>query len=148
MPKFDLLLLPLIGGYVFLITFTITKFYHQRIERQRLIFNSVIVGLFLSLLGFCLDHLLQQFTFSIKIRAIVGQFIPFEYAGINQSIGIFLLSYPLAKLANLIYSKKKALKYVVEKWGTPQEKFLWQSLNSKKDADKLVMLTTKKTRYI
>jgi hypothetical protein len=29
MVKFDLLLLPLIGGYIFLITSYFTKFYHQ-----------------------------------------------------------------------------------------------------------------------
>ncbi len=147
MPKFDLLLLPLIGGYIFLITFTVTKLYHQRIERQRLIFNSVIAGLFLSILGFCIDAILfQQFGFLLKMRSYAAQLIPFEHAGINQSIGIFLLSYPLARFANLIYSKKKALKYVVEKWGTPQEKFFWNSLNAKQDADKLVMLTTKNNK--
>ena len=44
MVKFDLLLLPLIGGYIFLITSYFAKFYHQRLDRQRLIFNSVIAS--------------------------------------------------------------------------------------------------------
>jgi hypothetical protein len=40
---FNLLLLPLIGGYYLLVTSRFTKYIHQRIDRQRLIFNSVLV---------------------------------------------------------------------------------------------------------
>ena len=37
MPKLDLILLPLLGGYWFLRTLNYTKFYHQRVEKQRLL---------------------------------------------------------------------------------------------------------------
>ena len=42
---FNLLLLPLVGGYYLLVTSRFTKYIHQRIDRQRLIFNSVLVGI-------------------------------------------------------------------------------------------------------
>ena len=60
MVKFDLLLLPLIGGYIFLITSYFTKFYHQRLDRQRLIFNSVIAGVLISIIGLYLNELLVK----------------------------------------------------------------------------------------
>ena len=40
---FNLLLLPLVGGYYLLVTSRFTKYIHQRIDRQRPIFNSALV---------------------------------------------------------------------------------------------------------
>lgn len=41
MPRLDLIILPLIAGYVFLCTFNLTKYYNIRVDKQRLIFNSL-----------------------------------------------------------------------------------------------------------
>ncbi len=146
MPKFDLLLLPLLGGYIFLITFTLTKFYHQRIERQRLIFNSLIITFFLSIIGLLFDEYILKSSYLINIRELIGSFIPIEYSGLNQSILIFALSYPLAKLFNFITSTRYILNYVVNKWGDEYEKLFWSSLQSKNDEDKLLMITTKSNK--
>ena len=146
MPKFDLLLLPLLGGYIFLITFTLTKFYHQRIERQRLIFNSLILAFFVSIIGLLFDEYVLKSTCLINYREAMGKLLPIEYSGLNQSILIFLISYPLAKLLNLITSNRFMLNYVVNKWGDEYEKLFWSSLQSKNDEDKLLMITTKSNK--
>ncbi|WP_318312575.1 hypothetical protein [Flagellimonas crocea] len=146
MPKFDLLLLPLVGGYLFLITFTLTKFYHQRIERQRLIFNSIIAGFFISILGFAIDGLILKSSCIITFRKWLADLNPIGYSGLNYSILIFLISYPCAKLFNRIVPKKTALTFVVERWGNQMEWLFWKSLNHKDDAEKLLMLTTKSNK--
>jgi hypothetical protein len=145
MPKFDLLLLPLLGGYIFLITFFLTRFYHQRIERQRLIFNSSILAVILSLIVLALDHFIVK-EFFLNLRENIGEINPVEYEGLNESLLIFLSSYPLAKLFNLMLPKKKALAFVVNKWGNDFEKLFWTSLKSKDDEDKLLMITTKSNK--
>lgn len=146
MPKLDLLLLPLLGGYIFLISFTVTKFYHQRIERQRLIFNSLIASFFIVLIGFAFDELLLKSNCLIDFRTWFGKLLPIEYTGLNHSILFFLISYPISLILNWILPKKKALKYVVERWGNQMEKLFWFSLNHKNDEEKLLMLTTKSNK--
>ncbi|MGS0526153.1 hypothetical protein ACU8V7_14280 [Zobellia nedashkovskayae] len=146
MPKLDLLLLPLLGGYVFLITFTVTKFYHQRIERQRLIFNSLIAGFFIAIIGFAFDEILFKSSYLIKIRTCLGYLMPIEYSGLNHSILFFLISYPVSLFLNWILPKKTALTYVVERWGNQMERLFWLSLNHKNDEEKLLMLTTKSNK--
>lgn len=142
MPKIDLLLLPLLGGYIFLITFYITRFYHQRIERQRLIFNSTIFGVILSILILWLD----KYVFTPFIPAyddFLKLLNPLKYSGLSESVFIFLAAYPLAKFLNIVIPKKKALSFVVNKWGSDFEKIIWTSLLSKNDEEKLLMVTTK-----
>ncbi|MDG4714830.1 hypothetical protein [Winogradskyella marincola] len=146
MPKFDLILLPLLGGYIFLITFKLTKFYHQRIERQRLIFNSSILAFFLSIIGLFIDTYILKSNCLLNFREFLGKLILLEYDGLNQSILIFLLSYPLAKFLNLIISDRWMLNYVVNKWGDEYEKLFWSSLKNEDDADKLMMITTKSNK--
>lgn len=140
MPRIDLLLLALLAGYVFLITFNLTKFYHQRIERQRLIFNSAICGIFLSLIGLYVDRGL--FIYLPELRTFLGTLIPIEYEGLNKLILIFLLSYPLALLLNLVLPNKLVLGYIIKSRGDDFEKLFWDSLMSKEDEDKLLMVST------
>lgn len=47
MPPFDILLLPLVGGYLFLLVYPLARFAHQRLDRQRLLFHSIIIGILL-----------------------------------------------------------------------------------------------------
>lgn len=47
MPRLDLIILPLLAGYIFLFTFNLTKFYNIRVDRQRLIFNSLLCTVFM-----------------------------------------------------------------------------------------------------
>lgn len=140
MPKFDLLLLPLLGGYIFLTNFNFTKYYHQRIERQRLVFNSLILAFFLSVLGLLIDEYILKFF--PDIRSFLGFLVPINYDGIKQSILIFGISYPLAKLLNLIINNKWMFGQVVKIWGDEYEKLFWDSLQYKNDADKLLIVTT------
>ncbi|NHE59949.1 hypothetical protein [Cyclobacterium plantarum] len=140
MPRFDLLLLPLLGGYWFLNLFYYTKYYHQRIERQRLIFNSSIVAVFISGIGFLLDSVLRNNFFCI--REFLGQLIPFDYNGFNQSLLIFGISPILAMLLNLTLPKNFLFQLILKSRGDQLERIFWESLKQKEDKNKLLMVTT------
>lgn len=147
MPRLDLLIFPLLGGYLFLISFTITKFYHQRIERQRLIFNSLIAAFFLAIIALLIDNYILKSRCLIEFRDRLISLNPFKDTPyLNFSLFIFIISLPLARLINYIIPTKFSLLYVVERWGNQMEKLFWLSLNHKHDSEKLLMLTTKSNK--
>ena len=147
MPRLDLLIFPLLGGYLFLISFTITKFYHQRIERQRLIFNSLICAFFMTIIALFIDEVILQSPYLLDFRLFLTNLNPFQnLAFLNLSIFIFLLSPAIAWIFNLIIPTKLSLLYVVLRWGNQMEKLFWNSLNYKEDSEKLLMLTTKSNK--
>lgn len=142
MVKFDLLLLPLIGGYIFLITSYFTKFYHQRLDRQRLIFNSVIAGVLLSIVGLYLNEFLKLECF-VCFRKFFKYLVPIQHEGLTISFYIFAISYPLAKIVNKILPKNLALYWNIQKWGDDYEKLFWDSVG---DENNLLMITTKSNK--
>jgi len=147
MPRLDLLLFPLLGGYLFLISFKITKFYHQRIERQRLIFNALIAAIFLTILALAFDRLILQIPYIQPIRNWFISLNPYTtLPGLNFSLLIFFLALPLAWGLNILLPNKASMLYVVERWGNQIELLFWKSLNAKKDSEKLLMLTTKSNK--
>lgn len=150
MLRLDLIILPLLAGYIFLITFNITKFYHQRIEKQRLIFNSLVAAFFIAIIGYLSDHFLLKSDFLIYYRNIVSNFvteiIKIEVPGLKHSILFFLISYPLGIFLNCFFWRKFSFAYTVEKWGNQLERLFWFSLNEKNDENKLLMLTTKSNK--
>jgi len=147
MPRIDLLIFPLLGGYLFLISFTITKFYHQRIERQRLIFNSLISAFLVTIIAISLNELIILIPFLQSLKIYLVELNPFNnLAYLNLSIFIFLLSPTLAWILNFIIPKKFSLLYVVLRWGNQMENLFWHSLNYKEDSNKLLMLTTKSNK--
>ncbi|HQC05405.1 MAG TPA: hypothetical protein PK067_00120 [Kaistella chaponensis] len=159
MPRLDLIILPLLAGYIFLFTFNLTRFYNIRVDRQRLIFNSMLCSVGISVLAFPLDfYILKSQTtifcskplveyrtyFSILVNNIIGKnSIVF---GFKHSILILIISYPLAKFLNIFCSRKFAYDFTIRNFGTQLDRLFWYSLSEKKDEDKLLMITTKSNK--
>lgn len=150
MPRLDLIILPLLSGYLFLITFNLTRFYHQRIEKQRLIFNSLVVAFFIAIIGYIIDFFVLKsallIDFRTSVSAFVSSLIGIEVPGLKHSIFFFAISYPLGKILNLFFGRIFSFAYTVEKWGNQLDRLFWFSLNEKKDENKLLMLTTKSNK--
>lgn len=140
MPRLDLLLLPILGGYVFLITFNLTKYYHQRIDKQKLVFNSILAAIGLSFISLIIDeHILKRFP---EFREIIGGLIPINKEGLNESLLILGISYLSALLLNFIISDSLMYNLTIKRWGTDMERMFWRSIKEKQLADKLIMITT------
>ncbi|MBW8359391.1 MAG: hypothetical protein K0M63_06260 [Weeksellaceae bacterium] len=164
MPRLDIILLPLLGGYLFLITFNYTRFYHKRIEKNRLIYNSLLTAFGLTGIVYLLDFFvfrnnnyylnvctlkspsIKEFRdyFSLKVDEVMH----FTKPGFKQSLIAFLISYPLALLLNKlrIFKKDFSFDYTLMKWGNEYEKLIWNTLGEGSDLDKLLMVTTKSNK--
>lgn len=157
--RLDLIILPALAGYIFLYTFNLTKFYNIRVDRQRLIFNSLICTVILTFLAFLIDHFFLKSTFSIccmkpisfyrqQFSTLIDEIIGKKNIifGFKHSILVFLISFPLAKILNIFYGRKYAFDYTIRKWGSQLDRLFWFSLTQKKDEDKLLMITTKSNK--
>ena len=125
---YNLLILPLCGGYFFLLNFVYTKYHYQRLSSQRLLFSSIITAIFIlfltvgtrfivSLIFPNLIYNISQFLSHLPIRHI-------DY--LWTSIFSFLLTLLGIGFLNLwlkIFSKPyKPISYAVKKYGDEIEK--------------------------
>jgi len=127
----NLLLLPLIGGYYFLSTCYRFKFLEQRLDKQRLIFESIIAG---TLLLGC-SFFLKWFVNGVFPEFIdwMYQFIPVKSPYIGTAIFSFVLSYVLAHFFNaaIYVDRLEQLKDAIITVDDPMEMMLLRSYQSK-----------------
>jgi hypothetical protein len=147
MDKFNLLIIPIVGGYVFLITFKLTRFYHQKIEKQRLLFHSILVGGVIGFLSLHLKEILDSHRLTEVIRFLKIP-IPSSLHGLGIYFYIIVIScfIPLVLnvLLSLIFGEAKVMSYIIKKWGDSYERLFWDSYPDSSDKkQKPVMLTTK-----
>lgn len=142
MPNIDFLyILPLLGGYVFLTTFYLTKFQHSRIETQRLIFNSIISALIMLFLAYYFDKIILQ-NCLICVRNFGKNLIPFEVVNFNLFLFTLIFSYCFAKFLNKVIPERLLTWYVIDRWGNEFEKLYLDSMGSEEFSKKLLMITT------
>lgn len=152
MLRFDLLILPLLAGYIFLITFNLTRFYNIRVDRQRLVFNALLCSVGITFFTFIFDFYVLKSQPLLFYRAYLGQLIDRIVGRDTMTFGFkhlllaLLISFPLAKFLNLFYSRKSAFAFTIRKFGSQLDRLFWLSITAKKDEDKLLMLTTKNNK--
>lgn len=121
---FNVLLLPLLGGYVFISQWNRTRFDTRRYSGERLLLHAALAGVWFLLIAFVLTRLVI-----VLGPATYGwwrELVPFEYTG--TSFLAFLLGatawYPL----NERYDREEEALRTVEKWGNDLEMLLLRSL--------------------
>jgi hypothetical protein len=134
---FNLLIFPLVGGYFFLIFCSRTKYYHQRIDQQRLLFNSVLVGIISLTISYFLLRLLTLLFpyFILNFKSILPPGI--EY--LEVAVFSFLLSVSSTFIINLFTNKTDELSKSIDKIGNDLEKIIKKGFT---DAE-LISLTLK-----
>jgi hypothetical protein len=133
---FNLLIFPLVGGYFFLIFCKKTKYYHQRIDQQRLLFNSVLVGIISLTLSYFLLQLLN-FLFPAFISNFKAIFPGIQY--IEVAIFSFLLSIICTLIINLFTDKTEELSKSIDRIGNDLEKIIKKGFSE----GELISLTLK-----
>jgi len=108
---FNLLLLPLIGGYFFISHFYVTAFYAARHTRERLIFNSALAGTFLLIASRII--VLTVAWAAPWLAAFWKQLVPFDYSG--TAFGALALGLALPVAFNHFYPREKAYRRVVRR---------------------------------
>jgi hypothetical protein len=126
---FNLLLLPLLGGYILLTLCNRTKFETKRYSGERLVFHAAIVGVFLLLGAFVLAQL------TARLAPLLHQawlaIVPFTYAG--TSFVAFLIGCVLWWPLNRWYFPLEVeQRRVILEWGDNLEELLEQAIRETK----------------
>ncbi|RMF59588.1 MAG: hypothetical protein D6743_16075 [Calditrichaeota bacterium] len=128
---FNLLILPLIGGYLFISDFKIKKLTTARLEGHRLLIESALAGIvFLvlsSVVTFCGARACPQIA-----NAWYNVF-PFKYSG--TAFFSLILGYSLPKIMNPFITERYLLsksKKIIEDRGEPLEVLLEKALSEQK----------------
>ncbi|OAZ04495.1 hypothetical protein [Flavobacterium succinicans] len=135
-----LLILPLLGGYVFLTFFNFTKYQHGRIETQRLIFHSIIAGLMLLIFTLYFDNYILK-KHLLNFREFLGKLALVNIAGLNFYLLAFFLSPVLAVILNILIPNNMMMRLVIKIWGDEYEKVYLKSLREKDRTKKLILIS-------
>ena len=132
---YNLLLFPLIGGYYIVTTSYLFKYYHQRIDRQRLLFNSAFAGIILLIVSFAIAVLFE--TLLPGLAYLFKRTIPIEYLG--TSFNSLLLGLAFVYVGNRILSDEDQIEKAIDRIGDELEVLMLDSLGQKS----LIILTLK-----
>jgi hypothetical protein len=110
---FNVLLLPLLGGYIFISYWNRTKYSARRYSGERFIFHAAIVGVILLLISLLLTRSVMWLC--PDLASWGRSTVPFAYSG--TSLGAFLIGAIAWKPLNeLWYPPDREIYRAIEKW--------------------------------
>lgn len=126
---FNLLLFPLLGGYYFVVRSNRLKYFHQRIESQKLLFHSAIAGGFFLITSLVITATFKKYApgFYHTLRAFLP--VQFDYSGVTFLS--FLLGILSAETSNFFYKKTDSIMKAVLDNDDPLELLIMRSWHSK-----------------
>lgn len=126
---FNLLLFPLLGGYYFVIRSNRLKYFHQRIESQKLLFHSAIAGVFFLIISLTITAVFRKHTpdFYQQVRTFLP--VQFEYSGVTFLS--FLLGIVSAETSNFFYKKTDSIRKAIRDNDDPMELLIMRSWETK-----------------
>lgn len=135
MPHFDLLILPLIGGFIFVSKFYITKYVTLRSDGYRLIFYASLAGAIFLFISALLVYLLGEVWFFPCLYKHWVEIVPIPHS--NEAALALLLGsalwYPLNKLSAYIQcmSEAASIDRAIKNRSDPLEIMLRAALGSR-----------------
>jgi hypothetical protein len=147
---YNVLLLPLLGGFVFITFWDRTRWHAHRAEKERLLFYAAIAG-FILLSAAVITRSAFRYVFHDPICPWWDRNVGLPYSGLS-TLALFMgLTgwWPINRLADRWYSdwandtqrasKRREFARVVDEHGGPLERMLLRAMNE----DKTVMITLK-----
>lgn len=122
---FNLLLFPLVAGYYLLIRFEYLRYIQQRLDRQRLLFNSVLFGIFILLVTFFIRSVVEK-LFPHLIGALYA-YMPIKTRFFGTTSSSLLISILFVEVSNLIIKREKAIRYSIKHFGNELQLLLKSS---------------------
>jgi hypothetical protein len=124
----NLLILNLVAGYYLLTRSYYFKFEQQRLDRQRLIFESVLLGVGLTITSYTLRIAFE--FFSPEIFKVFYSEFPIKTPFVGTSFCTVLLSIALAKVGNILLNKEKYIKKAIKDVGNEFELLMKSSFTN------------------
>ncbi len=128
----NLFILPLLGGYYIISRCNYYKFKQQRLDRQRLIFDSILFGIGLITVTLFIRKFVE-ITSPITITYI-SKFLPLQLPYIGTAIFSFIFSFIFTELGNAILwnNKKSQIDRAIKQVGNELELLLRASFKDSK----------------
>jgi hypothetical protein len=123
---FNVLLLPLLGGYVFITYWNHTRFSARRYSGERLLIHAALAGVCLLVLSYTIVLLVAGEW--PKLAATWSGWVPFKHSG--SSLGALLLGATLWWPLNLVFKKDSELRRTISDWNDYLEELLTDALDS------------------
>lgn len=126
----NLLILPLVAGYYLLTRSYLFRFKQQRLDRQRLIFESVLLGVVLVVFTYILRFIGESFPPTKEIILVLYSFIPIKTPYAGTTFATLLIAFVL-HAANYILKKEKFVKKAIKDVGNEFELIAKSSFTDK-----------------
>jgi hypothetical protein len=126
----NLLIFPLAAAYYIISRSYYFKFRQQRLDRQRLLFETVLLGLGLATIMFTLRSLLQLYHPEIITKA--SNNFPFKENYTITAISTIPFSWIIVKVSNRFLNKKTFIRQAIKKLGSELELLFKISFDEKK----------------
>ena len=145
----NLLILPLVGGYYLISRYNGYKFIQQRLDRQRLIFDSILFGI-LILAATIIIRYIFEFIAPDFIQLLYN-YLPLKIPYIGTTIFSFIFPVVFTEIGNLTFCSdhKKQIDKSIKKIGNELETLLRSSFKDSKllkfalDTDKVYIAWVK-----
>lgn len=126
---YNILLLPLVGGYYILLNFIYFKYKYQRLSSQRILFGSIVCSIFLIIVVFSIRVLVSIIwpTLIPSIFQVLNKIPVTHYILLWTGVFSFLFAVIGTTLANSIFTKfnyfnfEDPVSYAVKKYGDELE---------------------------
>lgn len=90
---YNLLILPLTGGYFFIANFAFLKYKYQRLDTPRLLLNSILAGILITIIAFALRTFVENEYPAFYFRCCrILRLLPIERTEANRYLGTLLFS--------------------------------------------------------
>jgi hypothetical protein len=123
----NLLIIPLVSGYFFITRSYLFKYKYRLLDRQKLLFESVIAAAIFLIVSYGLAVILATVISDDYVKQYYS-YRPFPYAG--TAVISFLLSLFASYVPNLIISKDKVIKAAIREHGTAFDRLILESIES------------------
>jgi hypothetical protein len=121
----NFLILPLIAGYYILTRSYFFKFEQQRLDTQRLVFESVLLSVGITII----TYIIRLFVESVfpGIITFLYQFIPIKAPYVGTAVFTLLIAVMLSESSNLFLNKERSVRNAIKGVGNEFELMLASS---------------------
>jgi len=133
----NLFIFPLVAGYFWITRAHYFKFTQQRLDKQRLIYETVLKGTYLGATVLLIRFLIIHFR--PQLYTWVVERFPYKQPYLITSTSTLVFAFVFVFLGNKIFNERKQLIKAIQKIGSLLEKMLEDAVTN----EKLVLLTLK-----
>lgn len=134
---FNLLIFPIVGGYYILIRSKFYRYRQQRVDRQKLIFNSIFAGILLLICAWIITGAISRIAPSF-VKSIQAYY-PIHQNYFGTACCSFILAIGATEFFNLFLSQTKSISRAINRIGNEFERLCLSCYKQ----TKLIQLTLK-----